>query len=122
MENELLEIIAIDESGISALRGYSVYTFVFILKSNSSKISEYIVRFEKEAGLDYIHRQEMSWKMRYKLAKKLSLLEFEIRAVAYENPILPDKSFERSLIYLITKINNTHQIIIDGKKNKQYKT
>lgn len=120
MENELLEIIAIDESGITSFKGYSVYAFVFIQLKDYVFISQYILKLEQELGLDYIHRHEMSWTTRLKIIEKIKLLNFTVEAVAYQNPINPLKCLNLALILKISKINSAYKIFIDGRQSKKY--
>lgn len=119
MEKELLEIIAIDESGITSLKGYSVYAFVFISVRDYVSISQHILNAEKELGLDYIHRTEMSWDLRLKIAEKLSILNFKVEAVVYENPINPRNFLDLTLILKISNMNSAYKIFIDGRQSKR---
>lgn len=120
MENEILEIIAIDESGITSLIGHSVYAFIHIHIRDYVEISKFIIQIEKDLGLDYIHRHDMSWDIRLKLAKKISHVNFKINAVIHINPIYPDKALELSLVRMFSQMKHSHKIFIDGKKSRQY--
>lgn len=122
METELLEIISIDESGITSKTGYSVYVFIFIKIKDYVSISKNIIQIEKELNLDYIHRNEMSWKIRHRAAQKLQSLNFTVRAAVHQNPIIPDIAFKASLIHVFIEINHAYRIFVDGIKNKEYKT
>lgn len=122
MEKDTLEIIAIDESGISSKIGYSVYAFIFIPIKDYTSISNHIIRIEKELGIDYIHRSEMSWKLRMQLAYKLIFTDFKVHVVTYTNPVLPDKTLIHSIFHVFSKIKHVDKILIDGKRSKIYKS
>jgi hypothetical protein len=120
MEDELLEIISIDESGITALTGHSVYAFVHIRIKDYVSISQFIIKTEKELDLDYIHRSDMSWDIRLKLARRLVCLNFRINAIVHKNPIRPDNALEQSLIKMYAQMKHSYKIFIDGKKSRHY--
>lgn len=120
MNKELLEIIAIDESGITSLKGYSVYAFVFISVRDYVSISQYIINIEKELKVNYIHRHEMTWDLRTILAKRLAILNFKIEGIVHKNPINPSKVFESSLVLKISEINHAYRIFVDGHQSKRY--
>mgnify|MGYP000042855975 CR=1 FL=1 len=122
MEEKTLEIISIDESGISGTTGHSVYVFIFIHLKDYVSVSNHIIQIEKELKLGYIHRNEMSWRLRNKVARKLQILDFTVQAVVHQNPIFPDIAFKSSLLHILTDIHHAYRIFIDGNKNREYKT
>ncbi len=115
------KIIYIDESGISSTIGHSVYVCLYVEFDNYIQIANRIIEIEKQLKISYTHWTEMPWKLRVKFAEKIKDLDFKVKAVVYENPVLPDVVFELALKKMLLKIENIIIILIDGKKNKSYK-
>lgn len=113
------KLIYIDESGISSKIGHSVYVCLYIELYNYAYITNKIIEIEKQLKISYTHWTEMPWKLRIKFAEKIKDLDFQVKAIVYENPILPDKALKFSLLKFV-KGNNVKNIFIDGKKNKGY--
>ncbi len=115
------KIIYIDESGISAHIGHSVYVCLYIESDNYAEITTKIIEIEKQLKISYTHWTEMPWKLRLKFVEKIKDLDFEVKAISYKNPILPDVIFELALKRLLQKDEKIIKINIDGKKDKSYK-
>jgi Protein of unknown function (DUF3800) len=115
------KLIYIDESGISSKIGHSVYVCLYVEFNHHQYISNKIIEVEKRLKISYTHWTEMPWKLRAKFAQMIKDLDFEVKAVVYKNPILPDVVFELALKTLLNKEENVIKISIDGKKDKSYK-
>ncbi len=63
----------------------------------------------------------MPWKLRIRFAEMIKDLDFEVKVVVYNNPVLPDIIFELALKTILNKEENIIKISIDGKKDKSYK-
>lgn len=112
--------IYIDESGISSRTGHSVYVCVYIVYTHHDNLAEQIIDIEHRLKIPYIHWSNMPWKLRIKLAEKLKALDFKVKAVIYENPVMPDKALQTALNMFLIWEENIIKIIIDGKKGKKY--
>lgn len=92
---------------------------MYVEFDNYTHITNRIIEIEKQLKISYTYWTEMPWKLRLKFAEKIKNLDFKVKAVVYENPILPDTGLKYSLLEFV-KDNDVRGIFIDGKKNKNY--
>ncbi len=115
----MTKIIYIDESGISSQTGDSVYVSLYIEFNKQIDVSNEITKIEKQLKISYTHWNEMPWKLRLKFAEKIKDLDFEVKAMVYSKPLLPDRGLKISLFEFV-KNSGVSYMFIDGKKNKKY--
>jgi hypothetical protein len=112
-------LVFIDESGIHKENGHSVFAFVYIVVKNYPQFERDIIQLEKELRIEKFHWSETSWAVREKFFARLILMEFEVKVGIVENPIRPEKEFERLLLHMLVE-NKIQAVYIDGEKPKQY--
>lgn len=99
--------------------GHSVHVSLYIEFNNRLDLSNEITKIEKQLKISYTQWTEMPWKLRLKFAEKIKDLDFEVKALVYSNPILPEAGLRISL-FEFAKDSGIASIFIDGKKNKGY--
>lgn len=111
--------IYIDESGIIAKDGHSVYVLVYIDYLNESRIGEKIFKIEKDLKISHIHWVSMSNKVRIRVSKKIRHIDFSCEYVVYKNPISQRTALQNVLIELLKSQNKIFKIIIDGESSRK---
>lgn len=112
-------LVFIDESGIHAENGHSVFALVYITVKRYPEFEESIIALEKELHIKSFHWSTVPWSVREKFLEKLLVLDFKAKVGIVKNPIHPEEELERILPHMLIE-SKIRTIFIDGKKPKIY--
>lgn len=112
-------LVFIDESGIHKESGHSVFALVYVIMQDYPRFEQDFIRIEKELKIRSFHWKTTTWAVREKFFDRLLALDFEVKIGVAENPIHPEKEFERMLLHMLVE-NKVRSIYVDGEKPKQY--
>jgi len=112
-------LVFIDESGIHKASGYSVFAFVYIVMKDYAQFERDFLRIEKDLNIRAFHWKSTTWAVREKFFERLLQLDFEVKVGIVENPIHPEREFERLLLHMLVE-SKIQAVYIDGEKPKQH--
>ena len=110
--------VFIDESGVHKQDGQSTTALVYVKVEHTDKLNQVVLRAEKDLKIEPFHWSKQIWKIRQAFLEKIVKENFEVKIFLFRNPFTEEK-LESAWRHLLVE-KNIRNIIIDGKKTRQY--